>query len=276
MSLDTVVRSRSIDAVPLLTVLLTSLFPATVAARQPQTATVQAADGTALSVRYYAAPHPGPGVLLHSMCAQQFVGDWDGFAASLPAAGIHAVTFDYRGHGRSKGTLPGRQPLDAMFAYWTDTWVPDAESVLAFLKSRPGVDQSRIAVAGASCGVFVALKLAERHPDVRAAVLLAGPYQAAQRQFVTASNSLAVLSGVSAEEGAVVESMRQLASASSHPHTEFVLKQGAGHGTEMLTKTPDLASTIREWLSKALGLTKNSPAAVATMVPAGKENQLHD
>lgn len=66
--------------------------------------------------------------------------------------GINVFIFDYRGYGRSQG-----QPSEA------GTYL-DAEAALAYLRSRPDIDQDSIVIFGRSLGGAVAVDLASKHP----------------------------------------------------------------------------------------------------------------
>jgi predicted alpha/beta hydrolase len=63
---------------------------------------IAATDGTKLSATYYAAAKPGPAVLLLHMC-NTTRRSWDPLAPRLAAAGINALSVDYRGFGDSGG-----------------------------------------------------------------------------------------------------------------------------------------------------------------------------
>src|SRR5918911_600847 len=85
--------------------LVFSLALASVVAQSPpppRDVALTAADGTRLQATYYAAPKPGPAVLLLHMC-NTTRGSWAPLAPQLAAAGIHALTMDYRGFGESAG-----------------------------------------------------------------------------------------------------------------------------------------------------------------------------
>ena len=85
-------------------------------------------------------------------------------ARALAKAGIAALRFDFRGSGDSEGefssmTLSGE--------------LKDARAALDFMRSRPGIDASRIGVLGLSFGGAVAALLLGSDPDIRAAALWA-------------------------------------------------------------------------------------------------------
>ena len=85
-------------------------------------------------------------------------------ARALAQAGIAALRFDFRGSGDSEGefsnmTLSGE--------------VKDAQAALDYIRSRPGIDPSRIGVLGLSFGGAVASLLLGSDPNIGAAALWA-------------------------------------------------------------------------------------------------------
>ena len=75
---------------------------------------------------------------------------------------INILIFDYRGYGNSHGK-PSEPGLYA-----------DAEAALAYLRSRPDIDATRLTLFGRSLGCAVAVHLATRHPVK--AVILESPF----------------------------------------------------------------------------------------------------
>lgn len=85
-------------------------------------------------------------------------------ARALAKAGIAALRFDFRGSGDSEGefsnmTLSGE--------------LKDARAALDFIRSRPGIDKSKIGVLGLSFGGSVASLLLAEDPGICAAALWA-------------------------------------------------------------------------------------------------------
>src|SRR5687767_12171346 len=79
----------------------------------PRDVTLSAPDGIQLKATYYAAAQPGPAVLLLHMC-NTTRRSWDPLGPQLAAAGIHALSLDYRGFGESGGDrFEGAAPQDA-------------------------------------------------------------------------------------------------------------------------------------------------------------------
>ena len=83
-------------------------------------------------------------------------------AKALASEGIVALTFDFRGHGSSEGTLDGSIVNDVI-----DAW--------DFLRSRPEVDHKRMGLIGHSMGAFSAILAAGKLKKARVLVALACP-----------------------------------------------------------------------------------------------------
>lgn len=86
----------------------------------------------------------------------------DAFAERFAAAGIAALAFTYRYLGDSGG-----QPRQLMSV---SRQLQDWEAALDHVKSRTDLDGSRLAIWGSSFGGGHAIKIASRHPELRAAV----------------------------------------------------------------------------------------------------------
>ncbi len=98
------------------------------------------------------------------------------------------LRYDKRGIGASTG--------DFATANLTD-FAADAESALAFLKSRPGIVPDRIGLVGHSEGGVLAPMIAVRNPSARFVVLMAGPGMRLGRLLRLQSVKIAQASGVS-------------------------------------------------------------------------------
>jgi dienelactone hydrolase len=86
----------------------------------------------------------------------------DAFAERFAAAGIAALAFTYRYLGDSGGQPRQLMSVSRQLADW--------EAALAYVKARTDIDGSRLAVWGSSFGGGHAIKIASRHPELRAAV----------------------------------------------------------------------------------------------------------
>ena len=131
-------------------------------------ATVDVPGGrVAVALHRPAAPEPIACVVAcHGLNASKESDKYLMLGEALPAAGIALARFDFRGCGESSGVEE-----DTTIA----TRIEDAEAVLAFLKSRPGL-AGRFGLLGSSLGGFVALHVASRAAaDIRAVVTWNAP-----------------------------------------------------------------------------------------------------
>jgi uncharacterized protein len=86
----------------------------------------------------------------------------DAFAERFAQAGIAALAFTYRHFGDSGGQPRQLLSIKRQLADW--------DAAIAYVKARPDVDSTRIAVWGSSFGGGHAITVASRHPELRAAV----------------------------------------------------------------------------------------------------------
>lgn len=95
-------------------------------------------------------------------------------ADTLGRRGIAVLRFDDRGEGESGGSETLARVTSADFA-------DDVRSIVAWLRSRPDIDGSRIALAGHSEGGMIAPMVAATDPKLKAIALLAGPAYSGRR-----------------------------------------------------------------------------------------------
>ncbi|MFJ9151675.1 alpha/beta hydrolase [Streptomyces sp. NPDC102270] len=86
----------------------------------------------------------------------------DAFAERFAQAGIAAVAFTYRHFGDSGGHPRQLLSIKRQLADW--------DAALSYVKARPDIDRSRVAVWGSSFGGGHAITVASRHPELLAAV----------------------------------------------------------------------------------------------------------
>jgi dienelactone hydrolase len=236
--------------------LLASLFLSTALTAQPlkqgrkQDIEITTGDGIILKGTYYTPLKPGPGVLLLHQCNMDRK-SWDGLATDLTNAGLHVLTVDYRGFGESGGeriTDPQQRRV-AM----TERWPLDVEAALAILLGQSGIDKSRIAVGGASCGVTQAVTLASRRREIKALVLLSGNAGDTGNAYLAATQGVAVFGAASQEDTTAAEAIKGSLAASRNPANTLKMYSGAGHGVPMFAKEPDLQPAIVSWLVARLG-----------------------
>ena len=95
-------------------------------------------------------------------------------ADTLGRRGIGVLRFDDRGAGQSGGRESAARATSRDLA-------DDVVSILAWLRTRPDVDTTRLAVAGHSEGGLIGPMVGVREPSLRALVLLAGPAYTGRR-----------------------------------------------------------------------------------------------
>lgn len=88
------------------------------------------------------------------------------FADSLGRRGIAVLRMDDWGTGQSKGDHSTATSAD---------FAEDIRAGLAYLRTRPEIDASRLAILGHSEGGLIGPLVAVKEPDLRAMVILAGP-----------------------------------------------------------------------------------------------------
>ena len=96
----------------------------------PREVTLTSADGTPLQATYHPSATPGPAVLLFHMCNTTRAA-WSPLAPQLAAAGIHALSMDYRGFGESGGERFDALAPDAAQRVVSQTWPADIDAAFA-------------------------------------------------------------------------------------------------------------------------------------------------
>ena len=236
---------------PLL-VVLSSVF-ANPQTPSPKDVDITAADGTKLRATLFAAAKPGPGVLLLHMCNTTRK-SWEPVARQLGEKGINALTVDNRGFGESGGPrFDGASP--EVLKQLNEKWPGDFEAAYNFLVSQPGVDKSRIAVGGGSCGVNNAMTLAEKHPDFKALVLLAGGTGLAGMNYIANHSELPIFTAAAADDQynpGMIQLMQWYSNLSENPRSKFSGFKDGRHGTEIFGPHPELVGQIVEFLGDTL------------------------
>jgi dienelactone hydrolase len=229
--------------------------------------TVKAPDGVELKATYYAAAQPGPAVLLLHMC-NTTRRSWDPLAPQLAAAGIHALSVDYRGFGESGGErLDGLAAQDAQRII-NEKWPGDIDAAYDFLVSQQGVDKTRVGAAGGSCGVNQAVRVARRHPEVRSLALLAGPLDPDGIQFVTSTPWLPIFAAAAADDqfdAGAPQLMQWILALSGNPRNKFSGFKDGKHGTEIFGPHPELVKQMVAWYVDTLIKRPADPSAQVTV-----------
>ncbi len=237
-------RSIGLASLPLAACLWMGQVGTTPAAAQ--TVTLRTDDGVAIAATYVqAGKGPAPAVVLVHMQTRNRA-DWESLTDRLADAGIASLAIDLRGHGASGAGPGGAGDLSASAL--------DVKAALAFLRARSETIAGRLGVIGASIGANIALAAAASDPGVRAVVLLSAGIDyrglrgdAAMRKYGDRPAMLVA----SLEDPYATRSARELATLGGGLR-ELRLTSGAGHGTVMLQRQPDLAGAIVDWLKRSL------------------------
>ncbi|MGP0075776.1 MAG: alpha/beta fold hydrolase [Bryobacteraceae bacterium] len=212
---------------------------------------IQAPDGVNLKGTYFSAGRPGPAMLLMHQCNMDRHA-WDGLAADLAAAGINVLTFDSRGFGESggsKSTDPDTRAAERK------KWPADVDAAYAILLAQKGVDTTRVAVGGASCGVTLSSDLAVRQHEIRALMILSGQASDAAKAYIASDKSLAVFGAASAGDSGAAKGIREAEGASKNPKSVLKIYDGSEHGVPMFAKHAELEPMIVAWVRAQLGST---------------------
>ena len=165
----------------------------------PRVVDIVATDGVVLKGTLFAARTDGPAVLLLHQCDAQR-GVWDPLGTRLAAAGITALSVDYRGYGESGGTPHDHLSGDALTKMMATIWPSDIDAALAFLSRQPKVNREQLGAGGGSCGVNNAVQLARRHDSVKALALLADQTDRDGRLFLEGMAAPPVFAAAAADD----------------------------------------------------------------------------
>lgn len=218
--------------------------PPAVPSSAAQRFVLQTEDGVQLAASWYEpSMRPAPAVVLVHML-QRSRRDWDLLASRLAASGIGALTFDLRGHGESLGSAADHKAM-----------VQDVEAARRYLASRAGaVDPGRIAFGGASLGGSLAMLAAANDPAIRGVALLSPVLDYRGLRIDGAVRKLGgrpMLLVASDDDAYALRSAREIQKAAVRSR-ELVILTSAGHGTLMLSRSPDLWYTLLDWFRRTL------------------------
>lgn len=217
---------------------------------QKKDVALKTADGVTLKGTYLSPGGPGPAILLLHQCNMDRHA-WDGLAGDLAKAGFHVLTFDFRGYGDSGGKLTD---ADARRKQQQEKWPGDVDAAYSYLLAQNGVDKSRVAVGGASCGVGQASGLASRRHDIKALMLLSGNASDAAKDYIAKTTSLPVFGAASEDDKGPAAGIKDAVGASKNPQSVLKIESGTEHGVPMFAKHSDLEPMIVNWLKTQLGV----------------------
>ena len=236
--------------------LILAVMVAAPALAQSKDVDLEAADGTTLKATYTSPRRPGgsfvfgPAMLLIHQCNMDRH-SWNDISSSLVQAGVHVLTMDLRGFGDSGG-----EPLSsAGFQNLLMKSPADLDMAYEYLTSQAGVDDSRVAVGGASCGAMLTADLASRHDGITTLMLLSGPPSEAAVAHIASTPGLGVFAAAATGDTVtpgVSDALKGAVDGSKHPKSMAKIYGGTEHGLPMFEKNPDLQPALLSWLKGQL------------------------
>jgi dienelactone hydrolase len=216
-------------------------------AAEGQTVTFAARDGVQVSaVLHLPEKTPAPAVVFLNMLGRTHR-DWDDAAAKFVEAGIAVLAVEFR-----PSALPD-PAADATGSPYA-ALVMDAEAARAYLAARPDINPGRIGMAGASLGANVAVLAASNDSSIRSLALLSVSLDYRGLKLEQALKKFAsrpALLVASSEDPFALRTARQAVTMGDGARELRVLS-GAGHGTVMLAREPDLANALVDWFLRTL------------------------
>jgi pimeloyl-ACP methyl ester carboxylesterase len=209
-----------------------------------QRITLRTLDGVTIAATWHdPSSRPAPAVILVHMLGRSRQ-EWEGVAARLAAEGTGVLAIDLRGHGESSGDAAGDYT----------SMLKDLAAARQHLAVRPDVVHGRIGVAGASLGANLAVLAAADDTTIGSLALLSPSLEyrglrseAALRKY----GGRPALLVVSDDDPYAMRSAKDLQKAGPGVR-ELVVLNGAGHGTNMLSRSPDLGRTLVDWFRRTL------------------------
>jgi dienelactone hydrolase len=225
-----------------------ALLVLSVPAAAAQRVTFRTDDGVTIAATWYEpSSRPGPAVILVHML-QRSRRDWEPLAQRLASEGIGALAIDLRGHGESTGLAPSAAEESATFA----SLLADVRAARRFLASRNDVQPGRVGIAGASLGASLAVLHASADATVSSLALLSPSldYRGLRIEASLKKLTKPVLLVASDDDFYAARSARELQKGGGT--REVLTVSHAGHGTNMLTRDPDLVRALIDWFRRTL------------------------
>jgi dienelactone hydrolase len=189
-----------------------------------------------------AAARPAPAVVLVPMLGRP-KDDWQGIAQRLSEVNVTALAID----------LPGEYaPADGRELAG---WSRDVSAAVAYLAARPDVRPGSIAVAGASLGANLAALAAAAAPQVRGAALVSPSLDYRGVRIEAALRQLGerpALLIASLRDPYAARSTRELSQVGPGPR-EIRWSEAPAHGTVLLSRDPEMARALVDWIQRTVG-----------------------
>jgi pimeloyl-ACP methyl ester carboxylesterase len=194
-------------------------------------------------------------ILLHAFGSSHL--DWFTFALDLvDFRNFVVLAIDLRGHGASNFQNGIDFPIQNFTTDDLNSMPIDLEASIAYLKTRPEADASRVGIVGVDIGANLAFIGAGTLPEVKAAVSISPQYRENQAQGILIGTNLPnfqptnVLFVASFGDGYAYTSSQTM-SGLTQGSTQVVGIQGLAHGMDILISS-EAWNQVMDWLSSNL------------------------
>ncbi|RPH96277.1 alpha/beta fold hydrolase [candidate division KSB1 bacterium] len=226
------------------------IFSAAISVAEAEEIIFATKDSVSIAGSFYPAPvSPAPAVVLVHMLRKNR-SSWTDIALTLQKNGFSVLTFDLRGHGQSTQTKRG--PISEASFSESDfaNMKYDLSAAVQWLRVRPDVIPSKVAVIGASIGANVAINFAVEDRAISAVVLLSpgAVYRGIYVEPAVKSYLPRPLFIVAAEDDNFsAVTVRELMPLFKDEKVVALFEDG-GHGTYLLRSRPELIPMILDFI----------------------------
>ncbi len=185
-----------------------------------------------------------------------------GLADDLKAAGLAALSIDWRGRGESMGAgEPVDDELDFLSPATREQMHLDVKGALAFLAAQPGVDRHRVAVVASEGGVEHAVRaIRESALPVAALALLSGYDMSDASKAFLGSTDMPLFVSSSTDDKRAFGEMAAVYAASRNKASYVLTADGGASGYDLFlleylqdaTKTAYRRDKLEKWLIDGL------------------------
>lgn len=222
-----------------------SMAPMSAGAAPAHAVTIRAEGGGAVAgTMWEPSQKPSAAVVLIHMQTRTR-DDWNQLGSKLADAGVAALAIDVRGLV---------SPADPETRVDAAPLLVEVHAALAFLAGRPDVRPNSLGIVGASMGANLAALAAAGDLRVRGLVLLSPGVDYRGLRADAALKKYAerpALLVASRKDPYALRSVEDLSKAAPGPREQRIVEAPA-HGTELLSREPDLGAAIIDWVKRVL------------------------
>lgn len=195
-------------------------------------------------------------ILLHPF--NQDHTEWFGFSPDLVVnRGFVVLAFDLRGHGASTQQNGQSHPLSTFTVEELNNMPLDVAAAIAFVKTRPDIDATRIGIVGADIGANVAFVASGTVSGIKTTVSISPQYRENQASEVLIGTNISdfapknILYLATFGDGYAYTSAESM-SALTQGETQVLGFQGVSHGLELVGTNNGAWHAVLNWLSEKL------------------------